>query len=121
MSAVSFSGLSSGLDTTSLISKGGAAGGGAETQYTSQQTTLSGQKSVVDALTSAVASLGSMAADLALPSTLQMRTASSSDTHISVAASGTATATVHDIRVNQIAAAQVASSHTYTGETDGIA
>ena len=121
MSAVSFSGLSSGLDTTSLISKLVSAEKSSETQYTSQQTTLSGQKSVVDALTSAVASLGSMASDLALPSTLQMRTASSSDTHISVAASGTATATVHDIRVNQIASAQVASSNTYTGDTVGIA
>src|SRR3569833_2140443 len=109
------------FDTAPLISKLVSAEKSPETQYTSQQTTLSGQKSVVDALTSAVASLGSMASDLALPSTLQMRTASSSDTHISVAASGTATATVHDIRVNQIAAAQVASSNTYTGDTVGSA
>jgi len=92
-----------------------------ETQYTSQQTTISSQKSVVDALTSSVASLGSIADDLALPSTLQMRTASSSDTHVSVAASGTATSTVHAVRVNQIAAAQVAASNTYTGDTAGIA
>ncbi|HET9992015.1 MAG TPA: flagellar filament capping protein FliD, partial [Kofleriaceae bacterium] len=34
---------------------------------------------------------------------------------------GTATSTVHDVRVNQIAAAQVASSNTYTGDTAGIA
>jgi flagellar hook-associated protein 2 len=92
-----------------------------ETQYTSQQTTISNQKSIVDALTSSVASLGSLADDLALPSTLQMRTASASDTHISVAASGSATSTVHDIRVSQIAAAQVASSNAYTGDTAGIA
>jgi flagellar hook-associated protein 2 len=92
-----------------------------ETQYTNQQTSISNQKSVVDALTSAVASLGSLADDLALPSTLQMRAASSSDPHVSVAASGTATSTVHDVRVNQIAAAQVASSDTYTGDTVGIA
>ncbi|MEP6860383.1 MAG: flagellar filament capping protein FliD [Deltaproteobacteria bacterium] len=121
MSAVSFSGLSSGLDTASLIAKLVAAEKSSETQYTRQQTTISSQKSVVDALTSAVASLGSMADDLALPSTLQMRTASSSDTHVSVAASGTASSTVHDVRVNQIAAAQVASSNTYTADTAGIA
>ena len=120
-SAVSFSGLSSGLDTSSLISKLVAAEKSSETQYTNQQQTISSQKTVVDALTSSVASLGSLADDLALPSTLQMRTASASDTHISVAASGTATSTVHDIRVNQIAAAQVASSNTYTGDTAGIA
>lgn len=121
MSAVSFSGLSSGLDTTSLISKLVSAEKASETQYTSQQTTISSQKSIVDALTSSVASLGSMADDLALPSTLQMRTASSSDTHISVAASGSATSTVHAVRVNQIAAAQVASSNAYASDTAGIA
>lgn len=121
MSAVSFSGLASGLDTTSLIAKLVSAEKSSETQYTNQQTTISNQKTIVDALTSSVASLGSLADDLALPSTLQMRTASSSDSHVSVAASGTATATVHDVRVNQIAAAQVASSDTYTGDTAGIA
>jgi flagellar hook-associated protein 2 len=121
MSAVSFSGLASGLDTSSLIAKLVSAEKSSETQYTSQQTTISNQKSAIDALTSAVASLGSLADDLALPSTLQMRTASSSDSHVSVAASGTATATVHDVRVNQLAAAQVASSNTYTGDTAGIA
>src|SRR4051812_23012216 len=121
MSAVSFSGLSSGLDTASLIAKLVAAEKSSETQYTSQQTTISSQKSVVDALTSAVAWLGSRADDLALPATLQMRPRSWSDTHVSVAASGTASSTVHDVRVNQIAAAQVASSNTYTGDTAGIA
>ncbi|MEO6777429.1 MAG: flagellar filament capping protein FliD [Kofleriaceae bacterium] len=113
--------MASGLDTTSLIAKLVSAEKSSETQYTTQQTTISNQKSVVDALTSAVASLGSLASDLALPSTLQMRTASSSDSHVSVAASGTAISTVHDVRVNQIAAAQVASSDTYTGDTAGIA
>jgi len=98
-----------------------AAEKSSETQYTKQQQTISSQKTVVDALTSSVASLGSLADDLGLPSTLQMRTASSSDTHVSVAASGTATATVHDVRVSQLAAAQVASSNTYTGNTAGIA
>src|ERR1700759_167832 len=121
MSAVSFSGLASGLDTSSLIAKLVSAEKSSETQYTTQQTTISGQKSAVDALTSSVASLGSLADDLALPSPLQLRTASSSDTHVSVAASGTATSTVHDVRVNQIAAAQVAASNPYTGDTAGIA
>ena len=67
------------------------------------------------------ASLGSLASDMALPSTLQLRTASSSDTHVSVAVSGTATPTVHDIRVNQLAAAQVSSSNTFASDTAGIA
>src|SRR5471032_3024805 len=94
---VTFSGLASGLDTTSLIAKLVAAEKSGETQYTTEQSTISNQKSIVDDLTTSVASLGSLASNLALPSTLQLRTASSSDTHISVAVSGTATPTVHDI------------------------
>ena len=121
MSAVTFSGLASGLDTASLITKLVAAEKSSEGQYTTEQTTISNQKSIVDALASSVASLGSLASDMALPSTLQLRTASSSDTHVSVAVSGTATPTVHDIRVNQLAAAQVSSSNTFASDTAGIA
>ena len=121
MTAVTFSGLSTGLDTTSLITKLVAAEKSSETQYTKEQTTISNQKSIIDALTSSVASLGSLASNMALPSTLQLRTASSSDSHISVAVSGSATPTVHDIRVNQLASAQVTSSNTYASNTPGIA
>ena len=121
MTAVTFSGLSTGLDTTSLITKLVAAEKSSETQYTKEQTTISNQKSIIDALTSSVASLGSLASNMALPSTLQLRTASSSDSHISVAVSGSATPTVHDIRVNQLASAQVTSSNTYASNTAGIA
>jgi flagellar hook-associated protein 2 len=118
---VSFSGLASGLDTTSLIAKLVAAEKSSENQYTTEQTTISNQKSIIDGMTSTVASLGSLASDMALPSTLQLRTASSSDTHVSIAVSGTATPNVHDIRVNQLAASQVASSNTYASDTAGIA
>jgi flagellar hook-associated protein 2 len=118
---VAFSGLASGLDTTSLIAKLVAAEKSGEDQYTTEQTTISNQKSIVDDLTTSVASLGSLASNMALPSTLQLRTASSSDSHVSVAVSGSATPTVHDIRVNQLAASQVASSNTYASNTAGIA
>ncbi|CAN5680743.1 flagellar filament capping protein FliD [soil metagenome] len=121
MAAVTFGGLASGLDTASLIAKLVAAERASETRYTDQQTIATGQKNIVDALTSSVSSLGSLARDLALPSTLQMRTASSSDSHVSVAVSGTAAVTTHDIRVNSIATAQVASSNTYMTDTAGIA
>lgn len=121
MTAVSFSGLASGLDTSSLVTKLVAAEKSSENQYTSQQTTISNQKSIIDNMTSKVASLGSLARDMALPSTLQLRTASSSDSHVSIAVSGTATPTVHDIRVNQLASSQVASSNTYASDTAGIA
>jgi len=121
MTAVTFGGLASGLDTASLVTKLVAAEKASETRYTAQQTVISAQKNIVDALTSSVSSLGSLASDLALPSTLQMRAASSSDSHVSVAVSGTAAVTTHDIRVNSLAIAQVASSNTYASDTAGIA
>ena len=121
MAAVTFGGLASGLDTASLVAKLVSVEKATETRYSAQQTVLAGQKNIVDALTSSVSSLGSLASDLALPSTLQMRTASSSDSHVSVVVSGTAAVTTHDIRVNSVAIAQVTSSNTYTGDTAGIA
>ena len=121
MPVVSFSGLASGLDSASLITKLVAAEKSGEDQYTRQQATTSNQKQIVDGLTSTIQSLGSLASDMALPSTLQLRTASSSDSHVSIAVSGSATATVHDIRVNQLASAQVSSSNTFASDTVGIA
>lgn len=119
MSAVSFSGLASGIDTGALIDKLVAAEKTQATAYQTQQSTLSSQQNVVDALTSSMSSLGSLARDLKLPSSLQMRTASSSDSHVSVAVSGTATSSVHSVRVNSTAAAQVATSRTFSSADAG--
>jgi flagellar hook-associated protein 2 len=118
---ISFSGLASGLDTASMITKLVAAVKSSETQYTDQQSANSDQKSAVDALTSSVASLGTLADNLGLPSTLQLRTATASDSHVSVAVSGTATSTTHDLRVNNLASAQISSSNAFASDTAGIA
>jgi len=119
MSAVSFSGLASGIDTGALIDKLVASEKTQATGYQKQQSTLSSQQSVVDALTASMTSLGSLARDLELPSSLQMRSASASDTHLSVTVSGTATSAVHSVRVNTTAAAQVATSRTFTSADAG--
>lgn len=122
MSAVTFSGLSSGIDSASLIDQLVAAEKSSASTYTSQQQTLSTQKSVVDSLKSAMSSLGSLAADMKLPSSLAMRTATASDSHLSVAVSGTADAGTHTIRVNQVATAQVQTSNTFSSSsTAGVA
>src|SRR4051812_9852783 len=120
MSAVSFSGLASGFDTGALIDKLVSAEKTQATGYQKQQSTLSSKQNVVDALTSSMSSLGSFARDLAVPSSLQMRTASSSDAHLSVTVSGTATPSVHSVRVNNTAAAQVATSRTFTSADAGV-
>lgn len=120
MSAISFSGLASGIDTGQLIDKLVAAEKTQATGYQKQQSTLSSKQNVVDALTSSMSSLGSFARDLGLPSSLQMRTASSSDSHLSVTVSGTATSSVHNVRVNTTAAAQVATSRTFANAAAGV-
>ena len=118
---VAFSGIVSGLNTTSIITSLVNAAKASESQYTSQQSTLSDQKTAVDAISASLSSLGTFAQTLELPSTLQLKTATTSDSHLSVAVSGDATATTHTMRVDQIATAQTVSSSTYTSDAAGIA
>lgn len=117
---VTFSGLASGLDTSSLISQLVAAEKVPEQQLQSQQSDLSSQKSIVDSLSNAVAGLGTLVGGMTLASDVQYRTATSSDAHVSVAASGDATATTHDVRVLQTANAQVVSSRTFSSDAAGM-
>ncbi|MFT3694214.1 MAG: flagellar filament capping protein FliD [Kofleriaceae bacterium] len=122
MSAITFSGISSGLDTSSLITQLVAAEKSSEDTYTSQQQTISNQKSVVDSLKTATASLGTLASDMKLASSLAMRTATASDSHLSVAVSGTADTGTHTVRVNTVAVAQVQTSNTFSSSsTAGVA
>jgi flagellar hook-associated protein 2 len=118
--SVAFSGLASGLDTGKLIDQLVAAEKSQANQFTTQQGTLASQKNVVDAMSSALSSLGSFARDLELPSSLQMRTASTSDSHLSVAVSGTAIAATHSVRVEQTATGQVATSRTFATQDPGV-
>jgi flagellar hook-associated protein 2 len=118
---VSFSGLVSGLDTTSIITSLVNAAKASEGQYTSEQSTLSDQKSAVDSISASLSSLGSFAQSLEIPSATQLMTATSSDSHISVAVSGDAQAATHSMRVDSIATAQTVASNTFTSDTAGVA
>src|SRR5580704_10481900 len=118
---VSFSGLVSGLDTTSIITSLVNAAKASEGQYTSEQSTLSDQKSAVDSISASLSSLGSFAQSLEIPSATQLMTATSSDSHISVAVSGDAQAATHSMRVDQIATAQTVASNTFSTDTAGVA
>ena len=117
---VAFSGIVSGLNTSSIITSLVNAAKASESQYTSQQSTLSDQKTAVDAISASLSSLGTFAQSLELPSTLQLKTATTSDSHLSVAVSGDATATTHTMRVEQIASAQTVSSKTFTTDAPGM-
>jgi len=118
--AVTFSGLASGINSSSLISQLVAAAKQPATVLQSQQSDLASQKSIVDQLTSAVSSLGDFATGLSLDSDAQFRTATSSDSHVSVAVSGAATATAHDIRVQQTATSQIVTSRTFSSNSAGV-
>lgn len=120
--SITFGGLATGIDTASLIDglvnaeKAGAA------PYTKQQTNLSAQKTIVGNLSTALGALGSLADDWNVGSTeLSPRTATASDSHVTVAVSSAAAAVTHAVRVEQTATSQVTTSNTFASDTAGIA
>jgi flagellar hook-associated protein 2 len=120
MTAVTFSGLASGLDTTSLVNQLVAAERSPANAIAQKQSDLNTQKSIVGSLSSALAALGSAVTAMNQPAALQPRTATSSDSHVLVAASSGAAATVHDIRVEQLARGQITGSRTFTSADAGV-
>src|SRR5438046_3070250 len=99
MTAVTFTGLSSGIDTASLVSQLVAAERAPADVIAGHQSDLNAQKGIVGGLSSALAALGTAMHGLDIASEAQPRKASSSDGHVTVAASSGALATVHDVHV----------------------
>ena len=120
MSTISFSGLASGIDSSSLIAQLVAVEKQPEQQLEQQQSDDSTKKTTVDSQTSALSSFGDLVGGMSLDNELQFRTASASDAHVTVAASGTAIPSDHDVRVLQLARAQVTSSRTFTSDQAGM-
>lgn len=116
---ITFSGLSSGLDSSSIITSIVNAAKAQDSALQTQQTNLTAQEGIVTDLSSKLGSLGLLAKEMTLSSDLALRTATSSDAHVSVAASNSAVATTHDIRVAQLAQAQVVSSRTFSSDKAG--
>lgn len=121
MSAVSFSGLSSGIDTASLVDGMVNAEKAQETPYQTQKSNYDAQNSIVGNLSTALASLGSLAQTMKVGSTeLAPRTATASDSHVSVAVSSAAQPVVHTVRVEQTATTQVTASRTFASQDAGV-
>jgi flagellar hook-associated protein 2 len=119
--AVSFSGLASGLNTSQLISQLVAVERNATNGLTQQQSDISSQKSILGNLTNQLSALKSVATDMKSAAALQFRTATVSDSHVTIAAAGSAVPTVHDVRVVSTAAAQVVTSYGFDHhDTAGI-
>jgi flagellar hook-associated protein 2 len=118
---VSFSGLASGLNTSSLISQLVAAAKQPERQLLSEQSDLASKTSIVGGISSNLGALGDLVNGMSLDTDVQFRTVSTSDSHVSVAVSGTAGVQTHDIRVQQLASAQVTTSNAFASDAAGAA
>jgi flagellar hook-associated protein 2 len=120
MTAVTFTGLSSGIDTASLVTQLVAAERAPTNQLASRQSDLATQKSIVGNLSTALAALGTAVRGLDLPGEAEPRKATASDGHVTVAASSGAIATVHSVRVQQLARNQITSSRTFDSADAGV-
>ena len=118
--SVTFTGLSSGIDTASLVSQLVASERAPADAIAQKQSNLNTQKSIVGSMSSALAAFGAAVQSMNVASELQPRTATSSDAHVTVAASSGATATVHDVRVKQLARGQITGSRTFTSQDAGV-
>lgn len=117
---ITFSGLASGLDSSSIIDKLVALERGTAATLSNRQSDLNTQKSIVNSLSSAVAALGTAARGMDLDSEIRPRAATLSDTgKLSIAVAANASAGVHDLRVKQLAAAEVRSSKLFDTATAG--
>jgi flagellar hook-associated protein 2 len=121
MGAITFGGLSSGLDTGSLIEKLVAADRAAASPLVSKQSAINTQKSIVSSLSTSLAALGTAVRGLDAATELKPLGVTVSDARVSVAVSSGAQASVHDLRVKSLAAAHVTQSKAFTGNGAGVA
>lgn len=120
MSAITFSGLASGIDSDSLISKLVAAEKSAADPLTTSQNNLTTQKSIINSLSSSMSSLSTAMKALDLDSELKPQKVTSSDSKIAVAVSSNALLGDHDMRVKQLASRQVTASKAFTSNVAGV-
>jgi len=121
MSAVTFSGLASGIDSQSLIAKLVAAEKTAANPFANDQTNINTQKSIVGSLSAALANLGTTMKALDLDSEVKPQTATTSDGKVSMAVSSSAALGTHSLRVQSLATMQITSSTTFASNTAGVA
>ena len=117
MGPISFGGLSSGLDTSALIDSLVSVERNSATTISTKQQHLTTQKSIVNSMSSAMSGLATAVKALDLASEGRPLSATSSDNRVSVAASSSATAGLHDFRVKQLATAKVVQSEPFTSRT----
>lgn len=120
MSTITFSGLSSGLDTASMIEQLVNVERMGATTATTRKSNLDTQKSIVNSLSAGLSTLATATRALDLDSEIKPRAATSSDSRVSVAASAGAVPGVHDVRVKSLATSQVTQSRAFASTAAGV-
>lgn len=120
MSNITFSGLSSGLDTASMIEQLVNVERSGATTAQAKKSNIDTQKSIVNGLSSGLSALATATRALDLDSEIKPRAATSSDSRVSVAASAGAAPGVHDVRVKSLATSQVTQSRAFASTAAGV-
>lgn len=110
MGSLAIDGLVSGLDTTSLINQLMTVESQPQTLLKAKVTTTQSLVSAFQSLNTSVASLASLAKKTALPASVDLFTATSSATSVSVSAAPGSSAGQIDLNVTSVAKAQVSVS-----------
>ncbi len=120
MSSITFSGLSSGLDTASMVEQLVNVERSGATAASTKKSNLDTQKSIVNSLSAGMSALATATRALDLDSEIKPRAATSSDSRVSVAASAGAAPGVHDVRVKSLATSQVTQSRAFASTAAGV-
>src|SRR5512140_2655712 len=108
MTAVTFGGIVSGIDTNTLIDKLVSIEKSPETAIKQRQSDATARSGVISTLVSRLQSLSSLAEGMGTAAGLKSLAASSSDTsRVQIAASGAASIGSHSVSVTQLAQSQV--------------
>jgi len=120
MGTISFSGLASGLDTSSMIEQLVSIERSAADAPTTRKSNIDTQKSIVSTMSSALSALATATRAMDVDSEIKPRAATVSDTRLSVAASAGAAVGVHDLRVKSLATSQVTQSRSFASSGAGV-
>lgn len=120
MGSITFNGLSSGLDTSSIISQLVSIERNAANAPTTRKSNIDSQKTILSTMSSALSSLATAVRALDTDTEVRPRTTTVSDGRIGVAASATAAFGTHDLRVKSLASGQVTQSRTFTSSAAGV-
>jgi flagellar hook-associated protein 2 len=116
---VTFTGLSSGIDSAALVTQLVSAERAPAGVIAQKQSDLNTHKSIINSLSSALSAMNAAVLNMNQPSELQPRTVTSSDSRVTAATSSGAAATVHGVRVQQLARGQITSSREFASADAG--